>query len=263
MADPSNPRRRPSSSQSLSQPDDGPAVVLNDDEIAAELASLKRQERIATLEREERRRSRAGSSILLQAQQVKREASVVDERGKKKVKREEVEQVEREKGRKKGKKPIVIDLCDSDRGGYRAGGVLYTGAPSPHVFSVPSTKRFFLPGFPSFSLFSPSSHCNFVLFVSCSVETHSNSEIRSSPSGMADEGESPKGKREKKEEKSRLQVLSSRTLRPLYSTLLSWDGAKTPLAHLTSKQPVTSSRLLLSRCYSFNNTLSSPVRPRE
>jgi hypothetical protein len=47
---------------------------------------------------------------------VKREASVLDEGEKKKVKREEIEQVEREKedGKKKGKKPVVIDLCDSD-----------------------------------------------------------------------------------------------------------------------------------------------------
>lgn len=130
--------------------------------------------------------------------------------------------------------------------------------------SLPSTKRFFLPVFPSFSLFSPHPHYNFVLSVSCSVETHFASLMRSSPSETADEGKITRGKREKKKEKSRLQMLSSGTLRTLYSTQLSCtDRAKTPLALLTLKPQVTSSRRLLSRYCSFNNTLSSPVRPRE
>ncbi|BGP14102.1 hypothetical protein JCM10213_002399 [Rhodosporidiobolus nylandii] len=118
VAGPSRARQASSSTPaaSTSKRRTSVSVDLDDDALAAELASLRRQERIAELEREQRRRSGAGANGSSSQQKVKAEPGKMDERDRKRVKLEDTERVEAEKEerRKKGKKPEVIDLCDSD-----------------------------------------------------------------------------------------------------------------------------------------------------
>ncbi|GAA6036998.1 hypothetical protein JCM8097_005500 [Rhodosporidiobolus ruineniae] len=124
---PTSPVAGPSQPRRLSATSPSPALNIGNDTLQAELESLRRQERIAQLEREARRRSGAGGSegrsfTPSQAQKkVKRETITLededdDDRERKRVKREEVDEIERRKedDRRKGKKPEVIDLCDSD-----------------------------------------------------------------------------------------------------------------------------------------------------
>ncbi|GAA6036965.1 hypothetical protein JCM8097_005482 [Rhodosporidiobolus ruineniae] len=92
------------------------------EDLEAELASLRRQERITKLEREARKRKRANegrSSSSPSSKKIKLEAIVIDdeaegESGHRRMKREEVAEFERrqEEEKRSGKKPDVLDVSD-------------------------------------------------------------------------------------------------------------------------------------------------------
>ncbi|GAA5829666.1 hypothetical protein JCM11251_000242 [Rhodosporidiobolus azoricus] len=118
IAGPSQPKKPPRSAHTAS-----PISALDDDELDAEIERLERLERLAQLKREKRRRSgldsphasNGSSSSQAGKGRVKSDPDAEEEVTSKKVKREKEEQAVQQRGsKKKGKKPQVIDLRDSD-----------------------------------------------------------------------------------------------------------------------------------------------------
>ncbi|GAA6026773.1 hypothetical protein JCM8097_005850 [Rhodosporidiobolus ruineniae] len=121
VAGPSNPRRAASSStatgRSLSPSSEAARIA----ELKAEYESLRRQERLAQIQRElgtscSRLSPSSSSSQQPSQKQIKREPAPLSQDELKKIKLEEGAAIEREKAqnKKKGKALEVIDLCDSD-----------------------------------------------------------------------------------------------------------------------------------------------------